>query len=209
MGQYRQWLHYREVEQDLHAQIQLLTSQMTQLQEQADLLKDATVTADNSILQALFHDQTLEVPLLSPPEPPVAEPSPQQGESDEHASEQALTTVSPALFAWGRLPNFDSQEVPTYPAGADPSQHLPTTPRPDLDLLPQDMVAFFDEHAQTAPQVKLPWWLRKTVTGTISSDGKTPIDQQSIRTNRLVQRWFERWGRYSHSSEQHHEDGLS
>jgi hypothetical protein len=56
------------------------------------------------------------------------------------------------------------------------------------------MMTFFDEHAQTDPQLELPWWLRNITVSSKNEQGSQPIDQNSIRTNRLVQRWIERWG---------------
>lgn len=67
----------------------------------------------------------------------------------------------------------------------------------EIELLPDDMFAFFEEHSQTDPQLELPWWLRKITITNGDDDGGKPIDQESIRTNRLVQRWVERWGRQS------------
>jgi hypothetical protein len=59
------------------------------------------------------------------------------------------------------------------------------------------MMAFFEEHAQTDPQLELPWWLRNIAISSKDKQSNRPIDHHSIRTNRLVQRWIERWGRQS------------
>jgi hypothetical protein len=64
----------------------------------------------------------------------------------------------------------------------------------EIELLPEDMIAFFDEHEQTDPQLDLPWWLRKITVSSKDQQAGRPIDHNSIRTNRLVQRWIERWG---------------
>jgi hypothetical protein len=64
-------------------------------------------------------------------------------------------------------------------------------------ISPEDMMAFFEEHAQTDPQLELPWWLRNIAISSKDKQGNRPIDHHSIRTNRLVQRWIERWGRQS------------
>ena len=69
-----------------------------------------------------------------------------------------------------------------------------------MHLLPEDMFAFFEEHSQTDPQIELPWWLRKITIISKEDDSSKPIDQESIRTNRLVQRWVERWGHQSQGS---------
>jgi hypothetical protein len=59
------------------------------------------------------------------------------------------------------------------------------------------MMAFFEEHAQTDPQLELPWWLRNIAISSKDKQSNRPIDHHSNRTNRLVQRWIERWGRQS------------
>jgi hypothetical protein len=102
--------------------------------------------------------------------------------------------ISSTLFDWGGLPDFGPQEM-EVPALVQ-EQSLSPPPDAAMGLLPEDMTTFFDEHAQTEPQVELPWWLRNiAMAGVNSMQRNGPIDQESIRTNRLVQRWVERWGR--------------
>src|SRR5438105_1438084 len=114
MGQYQQWLHYRAVDQQLHAQQEQLARELTDLHEQADLLKDSASAPDNVIVQAL-----------------------------------------------ARL----SRE-------------------------------FFQETASSV----LP---SERVKSAVAISGTGPLDQQSVRTNHLVQRWMERWGRHSGPVEVH------
>ena len=61
--------------------------------------------------------------------------------------------------------------------------------------MPEDMIAFLDGHERTDPQLELPWWLRNITISSRDEQAGRPIDYKSIRTNRLVQRWIERWGR--------------
>jgi hypothetical protein len=75
------------------------------------------------------------------------------------------------------------------------NQAPPLFNRPELELLPEEMIAFFDEHEQTDPQLELPWWLRNIAVSSKDEQAGQPTDHNSIRTNRLVQRWIERWGR--------------
>jgi len=58
-------------------------------------------------------------------------------------------------------------------------------------------MAFFEEHEQTDPQLELPWWLRKITISSKDEQSSKPIDHNTVRTNRLVQRWVERWGHQS------------
>lgn len=203
MGQYQQWLHYRAIDQHLQAQLEMLERELAQLHEHAHLLEQSiqplhdsisdepspvdgqeTLQADNQILHALaenlngqlssminMRDDTF-TPMPTPlPETPPNEPA---------------ETISPALFGWANLPNFGPQVLP-------PSS-LPPVPHSDMPLLPEDMGTFFDQHDQTDPQLELPRWLRNAIS---RPDG--PIDWETIRTNRLVQRWVERWNRHTSS----------
>src|SRR5258707_12929062 len=95
-------------------------------------------------------------------------------------------TISAALMSRGRLPNFGPPE--SQEASSVIEQHgEATTPHPEVILLPEAMQAFFDEHFQTDPQHEIPWWLRNVAPGASVS-----IDPESMRTDRLVQRWIER-----------------
>ncbi len=203
MGQYRQWLHSREVDQRLKARLEILEQELDQLHKQADLLAKTTSCTDNKIIQTLARQQTVEVLLtdaqhiLSEHTTPVSQPI-----------EESITGVSPALFAWSNLPNFDSQGVPTPNSQTNISTPLRATPHLEMNLLPKDMGAFVDEHTQAVPQVKLPWWLRKTVLTTVSPN-HYPIDQQSLQTNYDVQRWLERWGRHPKDPQVSREDHVN
>lgn len=187
MGQYQQWLQYREIDQQLHTQLESLERELAQLQEQAQHLAVAHSSSGNLIIQALTH-------YLRPASEPAISVS--NGATTEHTE-----TVSPALFAWSNLPNFDTGKI----RGADfQSPATPMPPHSEFDLLPPDMNTFFQTHSQTAPQMKLPWWLRNNTlvphqqhTGPVEQRTTGPIDQQSIRTNQLVQRWLERWRKRS------------
>jgi len=78
---------------------------------------------------------------------------------------------------------------------SEADESVPLTPHPEMALLPEDMAAFFNAHDQTEPQIELPWWLSKIAAATNGAHGTHPIDKESIRTNHLVQRWRQRWGR--------------
>ena len=108
-------------------------------------------------------------------------------------SDQSGDTISTALRSWGGLPNFELYEIKEpFPVDHQSPSFLNHS---EIELLPEDMIAFFDEHEQTDPQLELPWWLRKITVSSKDQQAGRPIDHNSIRTNRLVQRWIERWGR--------------
>ncbi len=195
MGQFQQWLHYQAIDRHLRTQAETLEAELSQLQEHLHLLEQqqheaASLTA-NPIIQALF------VYLLAHNLPPESTTRNTIGSTNSLAfdlqSSETGDTISPALLGWGGLPNFGPQEIKEpFPVVG---QELPLTNHPEIELLPEDMMAFFDEHAQTDPQLELPWWLSNITVASKDEQGSRPIDQNSIRTNRLVQRWIERWGR--------------
>ncbi len=163
MGQYQQWLLYREIDQRLRARLAELEAELSQLLEQVRLLEPAWPHTDNEIIRAL-----------------VASNEP----------------VSPSVLVWGGLPNFSQQEMQgTLYNGTPPQPSV--TPRFELIPLPEAGTVDFHERGYTEPQFELPEWLYNLAVSSGATDRTTPIDQQTIRTNRLVQRWIERWGRQS------------
>lgn len=185
MGQYQQWLHYQEIARHLRAQLEALEADLAQLQERLNLLEQEQAEqliclSDNPIIQLLAANLNGHG---TPPKSTTRSTA---------LSWEPGESISSALLSWGELPNFGPQELKeTFPDAENAS----SASHPESELLPEDMAAFFDEHAQTDPQVELPWWLRNITITTSSTQGNRPIDQESIRTNRLVQRWIERWGR--------------
>ncbi|HEU5229699.1 MAG TPA: hypothetical protein VFU49_17910 [Ktedonobacteraceae bacterium] len=214
MGQYQLWLQYREIDQQLHTELESLTRDLAQLQEQANRLEVADSSSSNLILQALAQYLKPEIQAASEPgvasnnglpasQPALQPPQASLKPSEKNGAATHSETVSPALFAWSNLPNFDTGKI----RGPDPSPTASSQAHPhsEFDLLPTDMNTFFHTHSHTAPQLKLPWWLRNTTlvahqqasepVGAQHSVGQ--IDQQSMRTNQLVQRWLVRWRKRS------------
>lgn len=198
MGQYQQWLHYQKIDRSLRATLAALEEELAALESQGGDSPQFDALLDNPIICALFATLSASanghVPPLEHGDARNALPG---SESNGQPSNGSAETISAALLHWGELPDFGSGQP-------HPSQQHEILPplffdHPEIELLPEDMFAFFEEHSQTDPQVELPWWLRKiTITSGDDETGK-PIDQESIRTNRLVQRWVERWGRQSQS----------
>lgn len=208
MRQYQQWLHYREVEQQLQTQLETLKQELLQLQARARCLERQGPEAfpsepANPILYALAaHFSEQAAPLRSTstdtgmPQTPQPTSSSQAAPPTLPAPTQAPETMSSALFGWSNLPNFGPQAMPPEAATnatppAHPSSNSPPSPtHSHMALLPEDMPAFFDQHTPTEPRIELPYWFRNLTT---ASGTKGPVDQESIRNNRLVQRWVERW----------------
>lgn len=184
MGQYRQWLHFREVDQRLRAQLERLSQELAELQAQANRFTlDEDVCTQNVIVQALatyLHVGPANGTAITPESIPSPTALPD------------LETVSPALFGWSHLPNLGLQEI-RDPEPSTPDLPPLPVPRPRMNLLPDEAPTFPDGHGETAPQLSLPWWLRNVVDPSTLAPGNGPVDQQTQRTNRLVQRWLERW----------------
>ncbi len=196
MGQYQQWLQYQEIHKRLSSQVEALEAEIAQLQDYLDQLgqQGAVSFTDNPILQALLAH------LPSQPVPPTnnANYALESENLSETCSDESSDSISPALRGWGGLPNFELYDIDEP---AQPDNQLPSFfNHPEIELLPEDMIAFFDEHEQTEPQLELPWWLRKITIASKDEQMGRPIDHTSIRTNRLVQRWIERWGRQTSTS---------
>jgi hypothetical protein len=196
MGQYQQWLHYQDIDRRLHATLQALEHELAQLD--GVVLDEVAQQPDsleaNPIISALLaHMVASSNGHLAPQENIDNCDNAPLPQAAEQASNDTPDTISPALLHWSELPDFGSQEM--NPPGTGNTSSFLATGYTEIALLPEDLFAFFDEHMQTDPQLELPWWLRKiNITSRDDESGK-PIDQESMRTNRLVRRWIERWGR--------------
>ncbi len=181
MGQYRQWLHYRQVNQQLHTLKAHLSTELLRIHEQNQL--DVPPLDDNNyVLQALLLYAKASAPTF-----PV-----EYHLENSHVQQPEM--LSQALFERSRLPNLEP--LFTNPVQEPPLPKQSTNSYAPLPPIPhQSYVAEagtpLSGQQQTEPQVALPWWLRKAA---LSAPGNG-LDEQNIRTNRLVQRWLERWGR--------------
>lgn len=196
MGQYQQWLHYQEIDRRLRATLDALEKELGQIESHPNGSQQPDMLLANPIIAALSARLFASMNGHTSPRTNTG--------TSNHISDKETTgqpahenseTISAALLHWGELPDFGPQGLQT--AHQHDIQPFLSLDHAEIELLPEDMFAFFEEHSQTDPQLELPWWLRKiNITNGDDESGK-PIDQESIRTNRLVQRWVERWGRQS------------
>jgi hypothetical protein len=195
MGQYQQWLHHQEIDRRLSTEIEALEAELAQFQDCLDRLEqqqqDGVPLTDNPIFQALHaHLSAYHIPPKSNARY-IHETN--SSSASDSQSPRSGDSISPALLSWGGLPNFGLHEMnESFPVD---EQALPLINHPEIELLPDDMIAFLDGHQLTDPQLELPWWLRNITISSKDEQAGRPIDYKSIRTNRLVQRWIERWGR--------------
>ena len=208
MGQYQQWLQYQEIQRRLSSQAEAVETELEQLRSYINQFDQrSTIHSvplfDNPIIQALITHL--------PTQANSTQTNYQTTYHAEDCSNEPGNSISPALKSWGELPDFQPHEIKE----ATSQNHLSSSflNHPEIELLPEDMMAFFDEHERTDPQLELPWWLRKITISSKDEQYSRPIDYNTVRTNRLVQRWVERWGRPSsttlqpveHTEEQAHE----
>lgn len=195
MGQYQQWLHYQKIDRSLRATLDALEQELATLKSQCGDWSPSAALLDNPIICSIFASLLAASANghTSPPDNGGIRDTLPISETYGQPSNGSAETISAALLHWGELPDSGSQQP-------NPSHEiLPPLffDHPEIELLPEDMFAFFEEHSQTDPQLELPWWLRKITITSGDDETSKPIDQESIRTNRLVQRWVERWGRQS------------
>ncbi len=202
MGQYSRWLHYTEVDRRLRAELEALEVELALLSDAiADDAQEseaavnsempresAQISTHNMLIRLLLSGLNELTPIKQAGNAPAngvqeqserAKPDLAEGETSRQAQNGEI--ISAALKGRGQLPNIrplepveGSRTMEQHPAAA--------TPHPEIDLLPEDMQVFFDQHSQTDPQQEIPWWLRNIAAN----------DQESLRTNVLVQRWIER-----------------
>lgn len=234
MGQYQQWLHYRDIERLRRAQLEELLEELAQLHTREQFLQQLLQPADeqeqsaleeapailqptNEMLHALaiglnghtnhtHHTDTDSTPATW--ENGTWENGTWENAAAQSAQEdKPMTAISQALFAQSSLPSAEDEYLPDSVASLDSSQlplnryaalpPIPRTPYSEYMLLPEDMGAFIEQHTLTEPRMALPWWLRNAAL----QNANGPIDQESLRTNRLIRRWIERWGRHPNTQE--------
>src|SRR5450759_1028986 len=131
MGQYQQWLHCRDVDQQFHNELETLERELAQLLDGAQSVEqpeqppqdavsstvqiqentafDGSFLAGNTIILALATG--LNGPAPSSPYEHTSSPVPANQQIP--ASGQATETISSALFGWSNLPNFETPNLPT------------------------------------------------------------------------------------------------
>jgi hypothetical protein len=219
MGQYRLWLQYREIDQLLHAQLKTLVKELTQVDEQIDLLASTTLPVDNVIIQALLKELQVEVSLVPVPDvpaqaifPPIqSSPTSELSLADavDRQGQQLPDPVSSALFMWGNLPNFVSLDMQDSTRQTDVLEPVPPTPLSAENLLPADIQTFVETYGPAAPQAKSSWrlpGLLRPSHSTPADSPASPVDQQSIRVNQVVKRWFERRTHFGHGASRNLEE---
>lgn len=199
MGQYRLWLQHREIDQLLRAQLKTLVNELAQVDEQIRLLASSTIEVDNVIIQALLKE--FEVGKSSVPVPDASIQAILSPAVDltlvntADLQEQKQPSGSSVPFTWGHLPSFTSRTMQNSATETTLSQRVPPTPLSTENLLPSDIQKFVAAYSPAAPQMKTTRKLTDITSPAhqVAGNGPaSPVDQQSIRVNQGVERWFER-----------------
>lgn len=163
----------------MRAQVEALETELAQLQEQECLLKTTSLHDDNPIIAALTIGLNREATVISSPNSSTVE-----GEFIQH--------ISPSLLDWSELRDFhprpQQMQNPLHNDNTSPT----APPAPDIEPPLEEGMAEFAESSQLESQPEPPWWLDTTVLPSTTIEPTVPIDPESLRTNRLVQRWLER-----------------
>ncbi|RAQ98065.1 hypothetical protein A4R35_21170 [Thermogemmatispora tikiterensis] len=183
MGQYQQWLLCQETDQSLRRKLEALEAEQASLLEQLSQLERAQPRPENQLVRLLL--------------------SVLEGEGQQQGQQQARVNLSPSSSSGsGALPRRQTSEA-TGSFGPAPAR----TPLPAIGA-EQRASSLPAPHQESLAQLgwpvklqelELPEWLHRLTISSGKDRRPGPIDEERIRTNRLVQRWLERWGRISPS----------
>src|SRR5579859_3241008 len=198
MGRYRRWLHHQEMDQQLHTKLHHLEKELAHLQGQIrmDSSSENTISGENQLVIALMasmHTRTLPEVSFE------AQSLPLSG----NISALALSTLPP----WEQLPERKritvhlTQQVASANTDMQQEVLVPALPHDELALQAEDMQHDLDAQSPTEPQRELPRWLQTLIESSLhNNQGTEPLNSESLRSNRLFQRWSERWGQPSSPS---------
>ncbi len=208
MGQYKEWLHSLELDWQLRTQVKTLKNQISHLQARAVQLEPLLPTEQNTVIQALL--AYAQAPIRSKEPLPIPSPtlsqsqwSPaftQQATIEEELFEPTLTlkALRPTEVKHRGLLHRDKLVEPTSQPSQIPVPNSPLeTPRLELNEEVK-MRALLQIGSQE--EIHLPWWLEQMM---VNTQGTGPIDPETVRTNRLIQRWLTRWGQQVPAQEAH------
>lgn len=197
MGRYRRWLHHQEMDQQLHTKLHHLEKELAHLQGQIRMdSSDNTISEENQLVIALMasmHTHTLPKVTFE------AQPLP-------HSGNISALALSP-LPSWEQPPERKRITVHLTQhtsANTDMQQEVlvPALPHDELALQAEDMQPpDLDAQSPTEPQRELPHWLQALIESSLhNNQGTGLLNSESLRSNRLFQRWLERWGQPSSPS---------
>ncbi|GAC1357621.1 MAG: hypothetical protein NVS2B12_02010 [Ktedonobacteraceae bacterium] len=215
MGQYRQWLQHRGIDQLLRSQLAVSKHELEQLQAQVEMLGKQVFPADNAIFRALIQTQRNDNDSAHLEQLKRAREQERRlsGNKARHTwttssgerPERTPPTISPALSAWSQLPNLDPR--PAQGPEHNSSTWTPQAPSsiPEEYLLPPDIGAFIDAHIPAKSRAKTPHAIEPS-DQQVEGQESQPVDQQSVRADHLVERWFDRWSEQSTASKRSWKD---
>ncbi len=186
MGQYREWLFYRDIDQKLQTQIAQLEQAVEQLQQQAQDLSVQSQPGDNFIVQAI--DRLLHP--FSPGRVAASRDTPAQEEQESESGFKKDGLIPPR-------PSYHYKLSPLFSVSLLPELDImPREPSLKPTMLEPLASASVEQPTEKISPVKrrTPLPLRLSLAHRPPADW--PRDQQSMRTNERIERWAERWNRY-------------
>ncbi len=187
MGQYQQWLLCQETEQSLRRKLEALEAERASLLEHLSQLERAQPRPENQLVRLLLSAL---------------------GEEEQQRGQQARVNLSPSSSTGsGALPGRHTSET-TGSLGPAPAPTSAQAPLPAVGPEQRGSGLSAPQPESLAQlgwpvklqELELPEWLHRLTISSGKDRRPGPIDEERIRTNRLVQRWLERWGRISPSS---------
>ncbi len=188
MGQYREWLHYREIDQRLQRQRARLEQDLMDLQKQAQRLQEHNYHAHNSIVQALQHSMS------------------STAQTTTHSTVTPSSARNPAMFppqsgsASLTIPNRytnANKQSSTSASQASALSPVRAISRNEPPAQPEDTTIHTNQSEQSYSSGE-----RRIA----STNRALAIDQESRRVDQLVLRWFERWGKLPRDRQSIQED---
>ncbi|WP_069803092.1 hypothetical protein [Thermogemmatispora onikobensis] len=209
MGQYQQWLLCQETDQSLRRKLEALEAERAALLERLGQLERVQPRPENQLVRLLLsaleeegqqQGQQARVN-LSPPSPPPSSSGARAW--PRHHTSEVTGSLGPAPAptpAPAPVPAPAPTQAPLPAAG--PEQRGGGLSAPHQESLAQ---LGWPVKLQ---ELELPEWLHRLTVSSGKDRRPGPIDEERIRTNRLVQRWLERWGRISPSPSSSHSSAL-
>lgn len=213
MGQYRLWLHHREIDQYLRGQQIINEQELAGIDERIARIEKTAMQTSNALLNALM--QQLHIQEHTTPK--ITEISGVQSEFNairqESTNSQIYQTppasnyeqqgisVFPPLSVWSQLLNLNAQETSLPNNQMLSAETVPVQPEETHPQSANQFNTLFRQEPQKNVQPPLPWWLRDLTQNT-NEEQETQemesVDQQSTPTNPLEERSVVRRTRLIH-----------
>jgi hypothetical protein len=146
MGQYRQWLQRREIDQLLRAQLKTFVKELARVDEQISLLANNTLQVDNVIIQTLLKEFQVEASSVFVSDVPV---------------QASLTPLSAAYLLPTDMQTFLETHDPIAPE-TKKTRRLPNIMHSSYGMSSDGSTSPVDQQSARVDQVVERWFERRT-----------------------------------------------